>query len=181
MPHNAAMWALSSGTEVRFCGYRSAENLLFGSWPTHLVTIATPGAEGIVVPRWFGGAKLELEFRDTRDPQDPEAASYQHVRAIERFCRSVSPGSKVLVTCAGGYSRSSAVALVVLAELGMSLDSAFAQLDRTTPPNPVLLRCAHLHLQSCEDLIESWTSWLTANGLHPDYFAPLKQRRSRPR
>lgn len=166
-------------TVIRFGGHAVADRLLFEGWPTHLVSIQTPGQTHLVPPRWFRGNLLELTFRDTRDPQDPGAPGVLVVHRIIEFAKTADLGSQVMVACPAGYSRSAAVAVVLSVALGTAPTTAFDQMGTEHPqasPNPVLIRSADIHLGLDGDLIAAWRAWLISVGLDESWFDPVRVR-----
>ena len=176
------MELLDAQVEIKFGGYTTADQLLFADWPTHFVSIATPGSQHPTRPRWFHGETLELVFRDTRNPIEAGAPGVMQVRRLVEFAATIPRGARVLVACPGGYSRSAAVAVVLAVILGASPTDAFRQMHsdhRQATPNPVLIRSAETQLDLDGRLIVAWTDWLEMMGLNESYFAPLRPGRRR--
>lgn len=168
--------------DIRFGGYAAADQLLFASWPTHFVSIATPGSPHPRPPGWFDGHTLQMSFRDTRNPLKADAPGVMEIRSLVHFAAAVPTGSRVLIACPGGYSRSAAVAVVLAVILGANPADAIRQmrLDHgQATPNPVLIRSADTQLNLDGDLIVAWKDWLCDMGLNESNFAPLKPRNRR--
>jgi predicted protein tyrosine phosphatase len=90
-----------------------------------------------------------LRFEDTEDPRDPEAVSVprvENIAAAIQFARETAPGG-LLVHCQMGWSRSPAIALVLLDQklwpAPDALDRACAALLDVRPrsrPNVLIVR-----------------------------------------
>ena len=90
---------------------------------THLVSIANPG-KSHPRPAWFQGPHLQLWFGDVTSEADAmawhtRAPAAEDVRSGLEFFRAAmsSTGSRVLVHCNHGASRSPALAYVFVADL----------------------------------------------------------------
>jgi predicted protein tyrosine phosphatase len=89
---------------------------------SHLITIANPGAV-LSQPSWFKGVHLQLRFGDVVSEADARrwkttAPCLRDLQqAVEFFRESwIVPGSKILVSCDHGASRSPALAYVLMAD-----------------------------------------------------------------
>lgn len=168
------------GPELRQLGFRAASDFIFRNWPTHVITISSPNGEGPLMPSWFEGTALKLEFADTRNPADPSAPTRQHVRAIREYVHGLDARARILITCPGGYSRSAAVGVVVMICLGSSPRDAIQTVladNQRASPNPVLLAVADEALDCRGALQQAWLDWVHDNGLVPEMFTPISARR----
>lgn len=168
------------GPEVRQLSFREASEFIFRNWPTHIIAISSPNGERPVVPSWFEGKSLNLEFADTRNPEDRSAPTEQHALAIREYVRGLDTEARVLITCPGGYSRSAAVGVVVMVCLGSSPADALGAVltdHRNASPNPVLLAAADAALGYRGTLKQAWLDWVLDNGLTPEMFLPMSNRK----
>src|SRR5690349_2684078 len=125
---------------------------------SHLITIANPGA-ALSQPSWFKGAHLQLRFGDVISDADarrckttaPCLGDLQ--QAIEFFREAwVPPGSKILISCDHGASRSPALAYVLLADqlgAGREAEAFAAVLDirSVAVPNGLVVRLGDAFLK----------------------------------
>jgi predicted protein tyrosine phosphatase len=119
--------------------------------PTHLITVANPGAAPSR-PSWFKGEHLQLFFGDVISEADAaqcrtKAPTLEDVRRALGFFRGAwrTLHSVVLVSCSYGASRSPALAYVFLADqLGVGREAeAFAVMLNIRPnavPNDLVVR-----------------------------------------
>jgi len=89
---------------------------------SHLLTIRNPG-DSIPAPSWFQGAYLQLWFGDVISEADARrckttAPRLDDIREVVEFFRIAwaLQGSKILVSCEQGASRSPALAYVCIAD-----------------------------------------------------------------
>lgn len=89
---------------------------------THLITITNPGCES-KTPSWFRGEQLQFQFGDVVSEQDAlnyrtTAASSHQIQQAIVFCRVARQlgGTRLLVSCDYGASRSPALAYVLQAD-----------------------------------------------------------------
>jgi uncharacterized protein (DUF1810 family)/predicted protein tyrosine phosphatase len=125
---------------------------------SHLITIANPGAVASQ-PSWFKGAHLELRFGDVVSETDARhckttAPSLHDLQLAVEFFRPswVVPGSKILVSCDHGASRSPALAYVLTADqLGEGREveafGAVLEIRSVAVPNGLVVRLGDAFLR----------------------------------
>jgi len=125
---------------------------------SHLLAVANPGA-GVVKPPWFEGAYLQLSFGDVISEADARrcnttAPSVHDVQQGLEFLRRAwaVPGSKILVSCDHGASRSPALAYVFIADQfgpGREAEAFSVTLDirSVAVPNALVVRLGDAVLQ----------------------------------
>jgi predicted protein tyrosine phosphatase len=141
--------------QIKICSHRETKEVAPEFFPSHVVFIrdykstAAPGAW----PWSYAKAKnldlLDLQFDDRWEPE-LDYSSYPSTVDILRlhaFVSKLDSSSKILFTCTGGISRSSACALFTMAVLQPNLPAqdVFNQLLSFRPPalpNPFLLELA---------------------------------------
>jgi predicted protein tyrosine phosphatase len=118
---------------------------------SHLITIANPAA-ALSQPSWFKGVHLRLRFGDVVSEADAKrckttAPCLQDLQQAVEFFRGcwVAPGSKILVSCDHGASRSPALAYVLMADqlrVGRETEAFGAVLDirSVAVPNGLVVR-----------------------------------------
>jgi predicted protein tyrosine phosphatase len=125
---------------------------------SHLITIANPGA-ALSHPSWFEGMHLQLRFGDVASEADARrwkttAPSLHDLQQAVEFFREawVVPGSKVLVSCDHGASRSPALAYVLMAdqlEVGREAEAfgAVLEIRSVAVPNGLVVRLGDAFLK----------------------------------
>ena len=115
-------------------------------WATHLISLTDPGDTKFLVtsPR-TDLYHLVLELADVTDPQDPHAATPEHIQQLIAFGRDLPAGATLLCHCRGGIGRSPAAAAIALTARGMTptgaLDTVLG-IRRQAQPNPWMLLLA---------------------------------------
>jgi predicted protein tyrosine phosphatase len=105
--------------KIRIASYTEASNLLSSQTKiAHLISIGEPGTEP--PPRYERVPhRLRLEFDDITQPDNAfgyRTVTPEDIQQVIDFASEIAPtGGDVLVHCASGISRSSAVALIIYA------------------------------------------------------------------
>lgn len=93
--------------------------------------------------RRHGAKVLFLAFHDVVEENKAHVMPRpHHVAAIVAFARQLQPGTKVLVHCMAGISRSTAAAVIMLRELGVPYHEALTHIMAVRPqaqPNGLML------------------------------------------
>ena len=117
------------------------ERLLAEHRPSHLVTLASPGAEAAFDAEY----RLDLRFNDIAAPREGLVApSLEHVEALLAFAQGWRGARPLLVHCWAGVSRSTAAAYVVAcARTAPGREGEWAARLRdaapTATPNPLIV------------------------------------------
>lgn len=120
------------------------ERLLAEHRPSHLVTLASPGAEA----GFDAEHRLDLRFNDITAPREGLVApSLEHVEALLAFAKGWSGAQPLLIHCWAGVSRSTAAAYVIAcARTATGGESEWAARLRgaapTATPNPLMVALA---------------------------------------
>ncbi|MFI8681425.1 tyrosine phosphatase family protein [Brevundimonas diminuta] len=123
---------------------RQVERLLAAHRPSHLVTLASPGAEAA----FEAEHRLDLRFNDIAAPREGLVApSLEHVEALLAFAQGWRGARPLLIHCWAGVSRSTAAAYVVACARTAPgrEDEWAARLRETAPtatPNPLIVALA---------------------------------------
>lgn len=124
--------------QVRVDSLGGMDRLMHAGWPTHVVSLLGPDVKMTQrIP-----AHLILRFDDVADPShSDQPPTREHVREILRFTKDIPAGSKLLVHCHAGQSRSTAIAIGVLIQHGMEADAAWEHVREQRSfmlPNPLI-------------------------------------------
>ncbi|MCZ4108200.1 protein tyrosine phosphatase [Brevundimonas diminuta] len=117
------------------------ERLLAEHRPSHLVTLASPGAEAA----FEAEHRLDLRFNDIAAPREGLVApSLEHVEALIEFAQGWTGAQPLLIHCWAGVSRSTAAAYVIACARtapGREGDWAARLRDAapTATPNPLIV------------------------------------------
>ncbi len=120
------------------------EQLLAEHQPSHLVTLASPGAEGA----FEAEHRLDLRFNDVAAPREGLVPpSLEHVEALLAFAEGWSGSHPLLIHCWAGVSRSTAAAYAIAcARTAPGREAEWAAHLRdaapTATPNPLIIALA---------------------------------------
>ena len=92
---------------------------------------------------------LCLDFFDTENDAELDGPRIIHIQTITEFAKRIEPGSDVLIHCRMGVSRSTAAAMILLMEHGMTRDAALNEVKRVRPvadPNTLMLKLYQDHV-----------------------------------
>ena len=108
------------------------EQLLAEHQPSHLVTLASPGAEAA----FEAEHRLDLRFNDIAAPREGLVApSLEHVEALIEFAQGWTGAQPLLIHCWAGVSRSTAAAYVIACARtapGRAFSIAWSRLTRSS-------------------------------------------------
>lgn len=94
------------------CPLHEVQNGLSLWRPSHVVTLASPGAEQAQIPA--GPARLSLIFNDIAEPQPGlQAPAAEDVARLMAFARDWPRAQPMMIQCWAGVSRSPAAAYIV--------------------------------------------------------------------
>ena len=129
--------------EIKIDSFYKADAMM-DSWPTVIISLIGPDEDRM---HKRGEHHLLLRFHDTEVENDPEwtAPNREHmVEALAHAKKYVDKGrAKVLVHCTAGKSRSTAVAMGVLVQSGMTAQEALDHVLSIRPvvvPNRLIIR-----------------------------------------
>lgn len=117
------------------------ERLLAAHQPSHLVTLASPGAGAA----FDAEHRLDLRFNDIAAPREGLVApSTEHVEALLAFAKGWTGARPLLIHCWAGVSRSTAVAYAIAcARTARGREAEWAACLRdaapTATPNPLIV------------------------------------------
>lgn len=161
--------------ELRICSLREIEEHL--GWPTHVISIIQKDRAGDL-PRWeqIPAQVLQLHFDDIQPAELPfpkrlrqDAPREDHARQIVDFARTIPAGSRLLVHCEAGISRSTASAWIALCARfpGESILLLLNQVLQARPearPSPILVAHADRVLQQNGNLLQTLRNLHTLQG-----------------
>ncbi|WP_173980377.1 tyrosine phosphatase family protein [Magnetospirillum sp. UT-4] len=140
-------------TALAVCGHYEINQTVWDFAATHMILITDPESTGPDSPA--GVTMLRLEFHDVTALTDVTSLALQggvvlptreHVLAALTFAAEMPAEARLLVTCGAGISRSTAIALTLLAQAmpGREAD-AVTRLHRIRSgarPNPLIVQYA---------------------------------------
>ena len=102
--------------KLKVCGRFEVPDFA-GQGYTHMISIGDSNDyfDGLRLPDIAGDDYLVLKFTDTTDPDHPDAPSVEGLAVLRTWLAQRTGVEGLLVHCAGGISRSPAVALLALA------------------------------------------------------------------
>lgn len=161
--------------QIRICGLWEIQEHLH--WPTHVISIIQKERAGDL-PRWeqVPARVLQLQFDDIQPAEllFPKqlrlgGARADHVRQIIDFAKGIPDGSRLLVHCEAGISRSTASAWIALCarfpeESPLSLLNQVLLARPEARPNPILVGHADRVLQQKGKLLQTLRNFHTLQG-----------------
>ena len=150
------------------------ERLLAEHRPSHLVTLASPGAEAV----FDAEHRLDLRFNDIAAPRGGLVApSLEHVEALLTFSKGWSGARPLLIHCWAGVSRSTAAAYVVAcARTTPGREDEWAARLRdaapTATPNPLIVAHADRLLDRDGAMVRAVEA--IGRGAETDWGAPFE-------
>ena len=112
----------------------------FQDWPKKAISCLDPKWPWVGKP--LCSAHRQWLFDDTDNPADLAAPTGADIRGILSFVEDLTLDDEILVHCEAGISRSPAIAILILIQLGMTIDEAIRELFRIRPnawPNLLIL------------------------------------------
>lgn len=127
--------------KMRVCGQYEARQYIDHWQPTHLISVKKPEG-GYRGPPFPAERHLILAFDDVSDPSHPGAPTHAHLDAVLAFVDAMPEEASALIHCLQGLSRSTALALGLLARDVQRLRAAYLLhgLRPQAVPNPLLIR-----------------------------------------
>ncbi len=132
--------------QLRIEGVVGAKLLLDVHWPTRAVSLLAPKVQGWE-PR--GPHHRILRFEDVDDIRPNEIGpSIDHILEVLEFTKDLTDQDKLLVNCHMGVRRSTAMAMAVLLQHGMSPKNAYQHVKEVRPvanPNRLMTKLIDGH------------------------------------
>lgn len=129
--------------DIKICGRLEATSLIERGWPTRIITLT---CEDIPLA---GDHHLQVAFNDISRPIDGRVLpTMEHLASILAFTQALTADDRLLVHCMLGISRSTAAAIAILIQHGMSYDAAFRHIETLRPillPNQLLIQHCDEH------------------------------------
>lgn len=150
------------------------EQLLAGHRPSHLVTLASPGAEAT----FDAEHRLDLRFNDIAAPREGLVApSAEHVEALLAFAHGWTGAQPLLIHCWAGVSRSTAAAYAIAcARTAPGREDEWAarlrEIAPTATPNPLIVALADRLLDCGGAMIRAVEA--IGRGAETDWGAPFE-------
>lgn len=131
---------------LRIDGISGASSLIQNGWPTHVVSLVDNKTVARRIPK--GNLRHHVGYLwdiETPLPGFPEQIlpTRDHISSILDFARDIERGSRVLIHCHVGKSRSTAAAIGILVQHGMAPRDAVAHAYAVRPimmPNRLIIR-----------------------------------------
>lgn len=141
--------------EIKVMGIAKARQQIGADWPTHIISLindAGPDFAASTMDRQHNQHIIE-NFHDVEDRANDEyvVPSRQQINGILEEVASwqLDDSSKLLIHCTAGKSRSTAIALAVLVQAGMTPADALAKVKLLSPamfPNRLITEYADDYL-----------------------------------
>lgn len=132
--------------ELKVDGIHSAKNIIANQWPTHIISIVNEGGGD------FGPSTIDRQHSNHfifsfHDVEDRNSTDYvvptaQDIKSILDTAAQIPDDGRLLIHCTAGKSRSTAVAIGVLIQRGMSPQAAFDWVKAHRPamfPNRLMI------------------------------------------
>ena len=106
-----------------------------------------------------------VEFNDVEDPNDEYCPKIEHIYRILNFSKDFNDTDKVLIHCFAGRRRSTATAIGILIQHGMTIEDAFEHCYKIRPimlPNRLILQLMDDALDLKGDLADYGNKWIQA-------------------
>lgn len=141
--------------EIKVLGIAKARAQIGADWPTHIISLindAGPDFAATTMDRQHGNHIIE-NFHDVEDDQNSDyvVPSRNQINGILEEVASWQLGDthRLLVHCSAGKSRSTAIAIAVLVQAGMTPEQALAKVKLLSPamfPNRLITKYADDYL-----------------------------------
>jgi len=141
--------------ELKITGIYEASRYIENGWPTHVISLVDPG----VTPPQGCGNHLTLHMHDIETQIAPEwvMPTVQDLDAILAFGEGLGDGDRLLVHCHQGISRSTAAAIAILIQHGMTAEGAYRYAESIRDilmPNGFITRATDAHFGLSDELID---------------------------
>lgn len=154
--------------ELRVCGIGESRH-----WFQHyskIIGLVNPEAKVAQDPKYH----VEY-FHDVMEPIDGWVhPTIEHMERVLEFSKTITKDDKLLVHCNAGVSRSTATAIMVCMDHGLTADEAFRKVYEVRPhmnPNSLLLTFADELLGCDGSLLAYYKQWLEDVRINPQNFA----------
>jgi predicted protein tyrosine phosphatase len=146
--------------DLRITTLPEAVDLLRQGWPTKAVSLVCPGTPNFGC---YGPHHLLLHLHDIAEELDGHVVPCsQHLLDVLDFTADLAPGSRLLVHCIAGVSRSTAAAIGILIARGMPWRVAWEAVEAVRPvmmPNACLIRLIDDHHGLGGELLAHLRAW----------------------
>jgi predicted protein tyrosine phosphatase len=147
--------------DLRITTLPEAVDLLRAGWPAQAISIVCAGTTDFAC---HGPHHLLLHVHDISEELDGYVAPCRdHLLSVLNFSADLAPGSRLLVHCIAGVSRSTAAAIGILIARGMHWRDAWDAVETVRPcmmPNPRILRLIDEHHGLDGQLVAHQGAWL---------------------
>jgi predicted protein tyrosine phosphatase len=162
------------------CGQYEARRCSDVMRATHVISIRKQG-RAFHPPLVEPARHLVLSFEDTHDAAHPDAPQAAHVAAAAAFVDALPADARLIVHCLQGLSRSTALALGLIAREVAPLRAGYLlhSLRPVATPNPLLVRLWDAALGLDGALVDIGARFPTPVWRHGDGLGNLPHRRAR--
>jgi predicted protein tyrosine phosphatase len=148
--------------EIKVLSYSDVQSCVDTGWPTHIISLINRPAMPC-----YGPPHLHLIFDDV-DSHDPLYIMplVEHLHRVFAFTADLTANDRVLVHCLAGISRSTAMAIGILIQHGMTYQDAYDQIAAIRPqlaPNRLIIQYIDAHFALGGKLARL----ITANSRYP--------------
>lgn len=139
--------------KLKVVGFDEAETLVECRWPTHIVSLMSDATVD-----WHYAKHLHVQVNDiVFVGKYGIAPSPEHLRTVLEFTKDLTSEDRLLVHCFAGQSRSTAIAIAICIQHGMSYQDAFdhvASVRTILMPNQLFIKHIDAHFDLDNRLIE---------------------------
>jgi predicted protein tyrosine phosphatase len=140
---------------LKVVGLDEANLLVCNNWPTHIISLMENRP---TFDRDFGAHHLHIAVADvpfvTQHVISPRP---EHLQAVLAFTKDLTETDRLLIHCFAGISRSTATAIGILIQHGLSYAEAFekvAEVRRHLMPNELFIQHIDAHFDLDNKLVE---------------------------
>lgn len=164
-------------------------NELIENWATKSIGLIDP-EECKYIPDYSNYLKVYFhDWEDELRPNSYATPKEHHVKSILEFSKIFCDNDRILVHCHAGISRSTAVAIAILVQHGIGVESAFEKTFLIRPcmhPNRLVLQHAENILELNGEILKYYRNWhrtlrYKLQRTHPNYeFLGLERKKIAP-
>jgi predicted protein tyrosine phosphatase len=136
---------MSHHFDLKVVGLEEAEQLFYEQWPTRIISLTSN--ESI----YYGPHHLHVQVNDVPFvAKHAMSPSLNHLLTVLNFTKDLTSRDRLLVHCFAGQSRSTAIAIAIMIQHGLSYDAAFDHVEAVRNilmPNQLFIKITDDHFQ----------------------------------